>query len=295
MVCDAHVHFIPEELSEYTSFYKGVWTDLDKLKEYLDRFSIEKALLVYPSTDAAAKLGGSRKECDIYNRFVEQIIKEDERIVAAGIIDLSNEDGLTGQVESLYSRGFSGVSIPSSYQGDFQIEKVRRLSQLAQKFNLFIFVHPQTINPIGFERIKDPLLMPVLEYSFDLSMFLGLLMTEGILQDFDVTFIFSSLGGVTPFLSGRFDRVYRMLRPRGIVKDLKSGPSQILKKIYVDTSGASLKNIELAIDLFGLDHILWGSDYPVNPPIQKNLAMLDSLEGIAKDKIIYQNFKSLVT
>jgi predicted TIM-barrel fold metal-dependent hydrolase len=197
------------------------------------------------------------------------------------------------QLKNLKEAGFKGISIASSQDGKFILDKLQPLFEAAEKNKLAIFVHPQTINPIGFERVKDPLLMPVLEYSFDNSMFLGLLMMEGILEKFDINFIFSSLGGVLPFLKDRFDRVYLMLRNRQLVKDLGKLPSQILNKVYVDTSGASLQNIKLAIELFGEDKILWGSDYPVNVDITTNLSMLAQLGSEIKSKITFKNFTKL--
>ena len=293
MLCDSHIHFIPEKLSVHTSFYKGVWTDKNKLFEFLDSHSIEKALLVYPSTDAHLKLAGHQKVCQIYNDAVSQILKEKKQIVAAGLIDIENLDSVSSQVKELKQKGFSAISIASSYDGKFIVDKLSPLFEAAQENDLCIFVHPQTINPIGFERVKDPLLMPVLEYSFDISMFLGLLMMEGVLEKFKVKFIFSSLGGVVPFLKDRFDRVYMMLRSRELVKDLGKVPSQILKNVYVDTSGSSLKNIQLALDLFGEDNILWGSDYPVNAKIDENLKMLEALGKNIKEKVVYKNFSNL--
>jgi len=84
-----------------------------------------------------------------------------------------------------------------------------------------------------------------------------------------------------------------MLRSRELVKDLGKTPSQILKNVYVDTSGASLKNIQLALDLFGEDKILWGSDYPVNAKVDENLIMLDALDKSVKEKIVSKNFFNL--
>jgi aminocarboxymuconate-semialdehyde decarboxylase len=81
-----------------------------------------------------------------------------------------------------------------------------------------------------------------------------------------------------------------MLRAREMVKDLGKLPSEIFKKVYVDTSGASLSNIKLAIDLFGEDKILWGSDYPVSGDVKSNLAMLDGLGPEVKEKITSNNF-----
>ncbi|MFA6282211.1 MAG: amidohydrolase family protein, partial [Candidatus Omnitrophota bacterium] len=277
-------------IAENTSFYRGVWMDKPRLFEFLDVNQINKALLVYPATDAHLKIGHASL-CEIYNSNLEALIEENQKIIGCGIVDLDVNVHL--QVKNLKESGFKGVSIASSEGGKFILEELVPLFESAEKHELAVFVHPQTINPIGFERVKDPLLMPVLEYSLDNSMFMGLLMMEGILEKFKINFIFSSLGGVTPFLKDRYDRVYTMLRGREIVKDLGKLPSEILKKVYVDTSGASLANIKLAIDLFGEDKILWGSDYPVAGDVKTNLAMLDGLGPEIKEKIINENFIKL--
>jgi predicted TIM-barrel fold metal-dependent hydrolase len=290
MLCDSHIHFIPQSIAEHTSFYKGVWTDESKLFEFLGVNKIDKALLVYPATDAHLGLGWP-KLCEAYNNNLAALIEEDKRIIGCGIVDL--DTSTSTQVKRLKEKGFKGISIASSQDGKFNLDKLLPLFEAAAENNLAIFVHPQTINPIGFERVKDPLLMPVLEYSFDNSMFIGLLMMEGVLEKFKIDFIFSSLAGVIPFLKDRFDRVYTMLRGRGMVKDLGKVPSEILKKVYVDTSGSSLQNIKLALELFDQDHILWGSDYPVAGDINENLKMLDTLGPVLKEKIISKNFLSV--
>lgn len=292
MLCDSHIHFIPEELSVYTSFYKGIWADKDKLYSFLDEHGIQKALLVYPSTDAHLKLGFA-KVVKIYNACLEQMVKENPKIIAAAILDVESVLNWPREIEQLKARGFKALSIASSQNGKFLVNEMRPLFETIQKYNMPIFVHPQTINPIGFERVKDPLLMPVLEYSFDISMFLGLLMMEDILQRYNVKFIFSSLAGIVPFLKERFDRVYSMLRKREIVKDLGQRPTQILKSVYVETSGASLNNIKLAIELFGQDRLLWGSDYPVCGNVDENLKVLEELESEIQEKIKFTNFNNL--
>jgi predicted TIM-barrel fold metal-dependent hydrolase len=295
MICDSHIHYIPESLSAYTAFYKGVWTDKEKLYAHLGKHDIGKALLVYPSTDAHLKLEVFSRVCEIYNSEVEAVINENPKIIGAAIIDIDSVVVANDQIRLLKNKGFRAISLASSHGGKFMVEELKPLFKAAADADLPIFVHPQTINPIGFERVNDPLLMPVLEYSFDISMFMGLLMMEGVFDAYNVKFIFSSLGGIIPFLKDRFDRVYSMLRERGIVKDLRRVPSEILKNVYVDTSGASLKNIELAIDLFGEDKILWGSDYPVCGNIKAYLKMLDGLGQETKQKIISGNFKNIFT
>lgn len=293
MLCDSHIHFIPQEISVYTAFYKGVWADKDKLYSFLDQNNIDKALLVYPSTDAHLKLESLSKVAEIYNSHLEKIIKENPKIIGAAILDVESIRNWPREIEGLKKRGFKALSIPSSENGKFLVNEMRPMFETIQNYDMPIFVHPQTINPIGFERVKDPLLMPVLEYSFDISMFLGLLMMEGILQKYNVKFIFSSLSGIVPFLSSRFDRVYEMLRKREIVKDLGQNPTQIFKNVYVDTSGASLNNIKMAMELFGSDKLLWGSDYPVCGNVENNLRIIDNLDYEIQQKLKFKNFNNL--
>lgn len=293
MLADSHIHFIPQELSSHTNFYKGIWANKDKLYQFLDNNNIDRAFLVYPSTDAHLKLGGLRRVSEIYNREVEKILKENPKIIAACLVDVGDLSDISKELDQLKNRGFRAINLASSYDGKFIVDELLPLFEAAQEHNLPIFVHAQTINPIGYSRVKDPLLMPVLEYSLDLSTFLGLLMMEGVLDKFKVKFILASLGGVVPFLKDRFDRVYAMLRKREMVKDLGRAPSQILKEVYVDTSGSSLGNIKLALDLFGQDHILWGSDYPVNIDLESNLKILDELGEEVKEKITYKNLAGL--
>ena len=293
MLADSHIHFIPQDISSCTTFYKGIWANKDKLYEFLDRSNIDKALLVYPSTDAHLKLGSFKRVIEIYNRELERILKENPKIIASCLVDVENLNNISSELGQLKSRGFRAINLASSYGGEFIVDKLFPLFQAAEEYNLPIFVHSQTINPIGYSRVKDPLLMPVLEYSLDISIFLGLLMMQGVLDKFKVKFILASLGGVVPFLKDRFDRVYTMLRTREIVKDLGKLPSEILKEVYVDTSGASFGNIKLALDLFGQDHILWGSDYPVNVDIESNLKILDEFGPQVKEKITYRNLTTL--
>lgn len=293
MLCDAHIHFIPQKIGENTSFYKGVWSDREKLWEYLDKNNINYALVVYPSTDAHLKLGRD-EVCRIYNECVLELRENDKRLIPLGIIDPGGD--IVSQTMFLVREGFKGISIPSSYEGNFIVDELTPLWEIAQDYGLIIFVHPATINPIGYERVKDPLLMPVLEYSMDISMFLGLLMMKGVLNKYNnIKFIFSSLAGVVAFLKERFDRVYQMLRKRELVKNLGELPSVLLRNVYVDTSGNSSKNIIMAMDLFGYKKVLWGSDYPVLGDIRRRIEELEDIEEEVRERIMFKNFLEVVS
>jgi len=156
----------------------------------------------------------------------------------------------------------------------------------AQQNNIPIFVHSQIVNPIGFERVQDPLLTPVIEYVFDTTICIGKLLMSGILADYPkLNFIFAHFGGATPFLAHRFDATYEMLRSINFVKDLKGNPTDYLKNIYVDTAGDKVKsNFNLALELFGPKHLLWGSDWPAKKDITGAISVVRDLNISDPDK-----------
>jgi predicted TIM-barrel fold metal-dependent hydrolase len=168
----------------------------------------------------------------------------------------------------------------------------------ADRMKLPVFVHPQIINPIGFERVDDPLLTPVVEYVFDITVCIGRLMMSEVLSRLrDIRLIFANFGGVICHLSSRFDSTYGMLRQIGFVKDLKVSPSVLLKHIYVDTGGdTSRTNLLAALDFLGPGHVLWGSDWPAKKDIAASLKAVEEAGFSKKDRdgILGDNLKRIL-
>ena len=298
-IWDAHSHWIPPGVAKYTSFFKRGWSDIDLLLNTLDKSGIEKAVLLYPTSDAHLKMGGWSKVCALYNEEIsKQVKRHPERLMGAGILPVDRPKDMVREVERIRELGLSCLSLASSYEGRFlDDESFLPVLEKAEREKLPIFVHSQIINPIGFERIKDPLLMPVVEYPFDITMCAGKLMMSGRLSQLkNLKIIFAHFAGVLPFLGDRFDSTYLMLRAREMVKDLGSLPSAILRNIFVDTSGAkSASLLNMALDFFGPDRILWGSDFPAKKGLTESIEVLKDLniEDGEKESILGGNLMNL--
>lgn len=280
-IWDAHSHWIPPEVRENTTFFKKGWSDINLLLNALDNSGVEKAVLLYPTSDAHLKMGGWSKVCALYNEEISKKVREHpERLIGAGILPVDRPKDMVREVERIRELGLSCLSLASSYEGRFLDDgSFLPVLEKAEREKLPIFVHSQIINPIGFERIKDPLLMPVVEYPFDITMCAGKLMMSGRLSQLkNLKIIFAHFAGVLPFLGDRFDSTYLMLRARKIVKDLGSLPSAILRNIFVDTSGTkSVSLLNMALDFFGPDRILWGSDFPAKKGLTESIEALKGL------------------
>ena len=289
MMFDAHIHWLPGEIIDNAHFYSTAWGNIEGQLEVMDKFHIDKTLIVYPTNDAYRKMGGLKEVVRVYNNHIAGVVKRyPERFVGAAILPVDEPEEMAREFErATKSLGFKALSLATSFDGIYlDDERFYRLYEEVESLGIPLFIHPQTINPIGYERVKDPLLTPVIEFVFDTTICIGKLIMAGTLNRFpDLKFIFAHFGGVTPFIKERFDSIYRMLRGRDIVKDLFALPSEYLGRIYVDTSGVtSSYALMCTLEMVGAEHILWGSDYPGNPDILASINAIEELEIPAREK-----------
>jgi len=299
-IFDSHSHFMPPEVAQNTTFYKVHWSDIEGHLKIMDEKGIEKSLLLYPTSDAHLKMGGWANVCRVYNQGLSDVIKKyPSRFSGAGILPLDNLQNLKDELHRLRDLGFKVISLPSSYEKKYlDHEFFHPIYDFAKENRLTIHVHSQIIQPIGEERIQDPLLSPVLEYVFDVSMCIGKLMMEGVFSRYpDVNFIFAHYGGVLPFVKERFDNTYLMLRKRNFVKDLGKIPSEYFKNLYLDTSGScSWASLLCALEVTDSNHVLFGSDYPANQQVSKSISIIqDSTLSVDQKAAIFgKNLEKLL-
>lgn len=288
-IIDSHSHWLPEEIISNSHFFSKAWGDIEAQAKMMDEAGIDKAVISYPTSDAHLKLGSFSYVSKIYNDNVAKIIKRyPGKFIGAAVLPVDNAQDMADELRRMTQElGFKAISLASSYNGIYLDDKrFLPIYKIAEQSNIPIFVHSQIVNPIGFERIQDPLLTPVIEYVFDTTICIGKLLMGDILRDYPkLKFIFASFGGVITHLEHRFDATYQMLRGINFVKDLKGKPTDFLKNIYVDTSGDIKKtNFLSALELLGQKHILWGSDWPAKKDIAGSINAVKTLDIPAQDK-----------
>lgn len=301
MIIDAHSHWLPEEIINNAHFFHKAWGDIEAQVKAMSDAGIEESVLSYPTSDAHLKLGGNQQVSRIYNDNVAGILKRfPDKFIGAAILPVGDSVLMLAELKrATQELGFKAVSLASSYNGIYLDDPMFfPVYKQAQEDNIPIFVHSQIVKPIGSERVEDPLLTPVIEYVFDTTMCIGKLLMADILRDYPkLKLIFAHFGGVIPHLAQRFDSTYQMLRGINFVKDLKAKPTDYLKNIYVDTSGDTRKaNFIASLELFGPEHILWGSDWPAKKDIAGGMQAvreLDISEG-DKEAVLGGNLKCLL-
>lgn len=289
MMFDAHSHWLPREIIEKAHFFSDAWGDIESQLAIMDKFHIDKALILYPTSDAYKQMGGLKEVARVYNDAIAEVVNRyPRRFSGAAILPVDEPKEMVAEFDrATAGLGFKAISLATSFDGIYlDDDRFYPLYERAEASNTPIFVHPQTISPIGYERVKHPLLTPVIEFVFDTTTCIGKLVTSGVLRKYpQLKFVFAHFGGVMPFIKERFDSVYKMLRGRNIVKDLSALPSEYLKQIYVDTSGAtSPYALRCTLEMVGAEHTLWGSDYPGNPDVSASIDAIEELDIPAEDK-----------
>ncbi|MCK4882591.1 MAG: amidohydrolase family protein, partial [Candidatus Omnitrophica bacterium] len=170
-IIDAHSHYMPPAVAKNTAFFKVAWSDVDRQLSLMDECGIEKALLLYPTSDAHVNMGGWQKVCDAYNPAIADIVNVHEgRFIGAGILPADSPELFEDELKRIQDLGLKVITLASSYDGLYlDDERFYGIYTFARDHNMPIHVHPQIMNPIGEDRVRDPLLTPVLEYVFDVS------------------------------------------------------------------------------------------------------------------------------
>lgn len=300
MIIDVQSHYMPPEVAEKTAFFKVGWSDIDRHLAAMDKNGIDQAVLLYPTSDAHLNMGGWAKLAEVYNEHLAvTAAKYPKRFIAAGILPPDDKRALAEQIRTFQDRNFRMISLASSYDGKYlDDEYFYDVYEFAKGARIPIHVHPQIINPIGEDRVRDPLLSPVMEYVMDVSMCIGKMMMGGVFLKYpEVNFIFAHYGGVLPILKERFDTTYQMLRQRGFVKDLKKLPSEYFSNLYFDTSGSrSQASLTCALEIVDAGHILFASDYPANQGLAEAMGVIrqSNLDALQQQAILGGNLSKLL-
>ena len=234
----------------------------------------------YCNKDLSAKLAREA------NKELIECIKENNDMFPYGIgmIPFNNiEESLKILEEIKSSKELIGIQVFTRHLGKSIADKeFRPILKKSEELDLLVLLHP-----VFDERKPDNNIVFSWEYELSLAM-MQLVQTNIFKQCPNIKIIVHHAGAMIPFFKGRIDN---------ILKDKKDD----FKKFYVDTAilGNS-KALELTIDYFGIDHVLYGTDAPFG--IMPNGAAKEIEEAIDilpisiedKEKIYNKNIKELI-
>jgi aminocarboxymuconate-semialdehyde decarboxylase len=191
---------------------------------------------------------------------------------------------------AITKHGLVGVNVPGSVGDDPNIDADRLEPFYARvaELGLPVFLHP-----------TDAIFSDMLEgYGGALHLSLGRvievsvaamrLVFSGLMERHpDLKIFMSHTGGALPYQAGRMDK-------NGKKANLPLPPSEYLRRMYTDTVSPHSLGMKFAVEFYGVDHVIYGSDYPCWTPADALRFFGEiGLSEADQRKILYENARRL--
>ena len=186
--------------------------------------------------------------------------KRPDRLAAYAALPLPHLDAALAELgRCLDELAMIGVSLQCfCFDESLAAERFDVMYEELNRRKAVVFFHP-CVNGLCSPFITQWGLAPTAGTVFeDTTIALHLILRQLPHRFPDISFIVPHLGGALPMLLNRLDNQLPLSRP-----ELPEKPSATARRFYYDTVGhGSAAALRCAVDAFGADRILPGSDYP---------------------------------
>jgi predicted TIM-barrel fold metal-dependent hydrolase len=181
----------------------------------------------------------------------------------AGYVYLNPFEDVATAAELLAQPEFVGLIVNSSVRGEFLNDaRSDEFFAMAEETGAPVLLHPPAV-PVGADAMKAVGAIEHVVRPCDITMGVAAILLAGRLQRFPgLKLIAPNAGGALALLAEKLD----MAQQRAKV----DGPpiSQQLRQIYVDTGTPSVNALRAAVEVFGPERMLFGTD---SPPLATSL------------------------
>ncbi|CDN57859.1 O-pyrocatechuate decarboxylase (plasmid) [Neorhizobium galegae bv. officinalis bv. officinalis str. HAMBI 1141] len=182
--------------------------------------------------------------------------------------------------------GLMGVNLPGSVGKEGMIDDVRLepFYQRVAELGLPMFLHPTDAVFADVMQGYNDALHLSLGRVVEVSAAASRLILSGMMERHPgLKIVMSHTGGALPYQSGRMDK---NSKTAGLTKPV----SHYLHQMFTDTVSPHSAGQKFAIDYFGADNVMYGTDYPCWDPAVC-LKLLDEIEMSAatKQKVFHDN------
>ncbi|HEY3152121.1 MAG TPA: amidohydrolase family protein [Candidatus Binatia bacterium] len=144
-----------------------------------------------------------------------------------------------------------------------------------ERRSLPFLLHP--ISPPGLDCMLELNLANVVGFMFETTLAATRLVLAGVFERHPtLQMIFPHLGGLAPYLMGRIQWGYE--RFPACNENLSAPPETYFKRFYYDTVCRNVPALRMALSMFGVEHVLFGTDIPFREDIDLQLQDLDALK-----------------
>ncbi len=187
--------------------------------------------------------------------------------------------------------GLMGANLPGSVGSDPRIdaERLEPFYDRVEELGIPLFLHPTDALFPGSLDGYDGALYLSLGRVIDVSVAAARLVLSGLMERHpDLKLVMSHTGGALPYQAGRMDKNSKAAK-------LPQPASTYIKRMYTDTVSPHAPGMKFAIEYYGVDHVMYGSDYPCWSPAAA-LAIFNEigLSPVDQEKILNGNARRIL-
>lgn len=192
---------------------------------------------------------------------------------------------------AIQNLGLIGVNVPGSIGKDSHIdaERLEPFYDRVERLGVPVFLHPTDAVFSGMLDGYGGALFLSLGRVIEVSVAAMRLVFSGIMERHpNLKVVMSHTGGALPYQAGRMDK-------NGGNAKLPKLPSTYLHRMFTDTVSPHTAGMKFAIEFYGVNNVMYGSDYPCWSPAAA-LELFDKIGLSSEDrqKILYDNARRIL-
>jgi aminocarboxymuconate-semialdehyde decarboxylase len=289
--------YLRQERADYVLSSWAEWFDLDKQFEHMDglghRIDVVCSIGPFSVFFSELPLEEGRDTAIQWNEEMAAAQRKyPGRLWASAAIPLQDTRVAIEVLDDAVNRlGLMGVNLPGSIGSDPRIDTQRLEPFYArvEELGLPMFLHPTDAVFVDMLEGYDGSLHLSLGRVIEVSVAAMRLVLSGMMERHPkLRIVMSHTGGALPYQSGRMDKNTQRAK-------LPQPASTYLKRMYTDTVSPHAAGMKFAIDYYGIDHVMYGTDYPCWDPATalKLLAELN-LSPDDQHKLFYSNARRIL-
>ncbi|HEX2385207.1 MAG TPA: amidohydrolase family protein, partial [Candidatus Binatia bacterium] len=227
-----------------------------------------------------------------FNEFAaEATTKHPGRLLGLASSVAFGDDRMLKETErAVREYGLKGIMVNSSVDGEYlDSPRATPFFELVTELDVPLFVHPPRVT-IGAEKMEIFRLPEMLGRPFDTTLSLTRFILTGGLEKFpDLKIVAAHVGGALPMLPGRLGFGYELRKDTSFgpwePDILTKPPADYIGQIYMDTVSLHTPAVMCAVETVGVDHVVFGSDYPPVPiALKRSVDVIEDLALPDEDK-----------
>jgi predicted TIM-barrel fold metal-dependent hydrolase len=236
--------------------------DLDQQIEAMESAGVDQAVLsIIPPAADGFEVEAAKAIAAASNDAMAEIAQSNPgRFAALAILPTKDPDAAAEELRRAVGIGLRGGVLLTHVEGvRLDHERFRPIFESAAELDVPIVLHPTT--PVHPDPYVDYALMTTVGFVVETTLCVLRLVFGGLYERHpDFKMLAPHVGAAVPYLLGRID--YEASRYPGAAGVVTGPPSEHLRRVFLDSVSAWPPAVQLVVDVFGADHVLFATDAP---------------------------------